>query len=437
MLFIFLRNYKSGQKLNFPLKFPQVRLDRVLYQMAFWPLLVFYPLTSEAKLVEKPLPPFLFLELYQTYTLKAFPQDTLFIQNRILKAQAHPQGFTLKGFKVGDTKIHIKNEVIPTFVMDSFSFSKVQTLQTFLASHPTLKILAVPSGVLIKGEILSLTDFKFLIDHLPFSFQGIQYDFQFSDFIKDQGLQWLSHELNTYVSDIEASLGLQLNESPSPPLQSFLKKKGFKFSVKPLTTSIGMLKIAFLALNKTQIKKLDSLLPSHVHWTLKEKIQFLSQTYSFESLTSTSRSQKSSHLSILLFDKKKSTLHSGGEFAIRQTDFHRNQLDWKRYGLFLEVLPYSISSTKIRIELDLKLSLRQGDHQSPELSQDQLKQEIIIEKNRPYILTNVFTQILNSKRAGFLLFEQVPILRSLFRSKVHSKSKSEIFVLIEFDKETN
>ena len=191
-----------------------------------------------------------------------------------------------------------------------------------------------------------------------------------------------------------------------------------------------------MALNKTQIKNLDPLLPSQVQWTLKEKIQFLSQIYSFESLTSTSHSQKSSHLSTLMFDQKKSTLHSGGEFAIRQNRFHTSELQWKRYGLFLEILPKQISPEKIVVELDLRLSLRQGNTKHPELTQDQIQQTLILKHNRPYILTDVFTQIFNSKHSGLLMFEQIPLLRSLFRSKMHSKSKSEIFILMQFDKES-
>ena len=340
------------------------------------------------------LPPFLFLQLHQIYTLKASSKNTLFIKDRIIKAQTHPQGFQLKGLQTGYTETHINSTIIPTFVINPFFFSKIQTLQKFLDSHPTLKILKAPSGLLITGEVLSLDDFKFLMHHLPFPLKNIQYNFQFSNLVKTQGLQWLSNKFNIFVSDIDASFTLSFNEPPSESLKDLLKKKGLKFSITSLNTPLGILKIAFLALNKTQIKNLDPLLPSQVQWTLKEKIQFLSQIYSFESLTSTSHSQKSSHLSTLMFDQKKSTLHSGGEFAIRQNRFHTSELQWKRYGLFLEILPKQISPEKIVVELDLRLSLRQGNTKHPELTQDQIQQTLILKHNRPYILTDVFTQIL-------------------------------------------
>ena len=204
---------------NILTRYSKLTLWKPLRALTFFSLVAFSslmlsPSPSWSLDSQNSLPPFLFLQLHQIYTLKASSKNTLFIKDRIIKAQTHPQGFQLKGLQTGYTETHINSTIIPTFVINPFFFSKIQTLQKFLDSHPTLKILKAPSGLLITGEVLSLDDFKFLMHHLPFPLKNIQYNFQFSNLVKTQGLQWLSNKFNIFVSDIDALLLLSVLMNP-------------------------------------------------------------------------------------------------------------------------------------------------------------------------------------------------------------------------------
>lgn len=129
-----------------------------------------------------------------------------------------------------------------------------------------------------------------------------------------------------------------------------------------------------------------------------------------------------------------STLFSGGELPIRTSTRFQNQLQWKKFGLALQVKALEFSSPYVR--LDLTSSMSDLDHSLattdgiPGVRTNEIKTQVDARVGHPLFLSGLIDEKFRERVSGLPFLRDIPILGSLFGSEDFQNSESEFLVIL-------
>lgn len=381
-------------------------------------------------------PTLLVIPVKTPHDLNITKDTPIYIKDRILKVRVQNGRTYLVGQKEGLTLIKIANQSYTVKVSNSLEWqAHLAFIKTF-KDHPNLKLEYSDTDTLVSGDVLLQNDFVELLNWLETYSVKPKFNLNFATpEFKKEFMAMVSEKLSIPVLDFDSNMHLKLSRNVDKP--DLEKVNNLGFELKPENSNgseLGVLDIQFINVSDSEIKKATSILPTSFQWSLDEKIKLLAQVIDSDYSKLNSINNKSSLINLMLFENEKTEYHSGGEFAIQQRSIYRNDVQWKTYGLFVDVLPVSISADEVQLQLKFKISyVTSSDLTQPSLSQDSWTQKFRIKRNKSLIVSNSFTNLFSKDKSNHLFLESIPVLSALFKGKNSNKESTNVYMVIKMN----
>jgi Flp pilus assembly secretin CpaC len=131
-------------------------------------------------------------------------------------------------------------------------------------------------------------------------------------------------------------------------------------------------------------------------------------------------------------------LFAGGELPLRVRSRFGEQVQWKRFGLTLQLKAAARAGPRVRLEITTEVShldesIAVGE--VPGLQTNRLKTQVDAEIERPLMLSGLLQEGIRSQAKGLPALRKIPVLGSLFGSEDFMNDRSELVaVLIPYDR---
>ena len=390
---------------------------------------------SSARTVLTAWPSPIVLTVGDSTTLDVTPQSQIYIQKRILNPKTIGSRLVLTATHHGQTLVKIDEQSHLIFVLTEEDRTSFLALQNTFSNHPTIRIHFNNEGLLIRGEALSAFDFENIFtwrDSFPF---GLPVVLQVTcpEFLTAEVSVLFSQRLKQAVTlPVGPIESLKLKAQPNKEARAWLKQFDLKFTYDEVDIQpMGRLKIYFAEVKRNKLEQISPILNSTHPLKPLALEQLLTSEYKHtdEHLFSSVGSQTE----ILLFDQQTAKIHSGGEFPILNQSFHRSDVSWKQFGLFLDVIGKDLDETSSILDLNFKLSMvvsSSNESSIPSLTSDSWVQKIRILKNHTYILKSGFTKHHLHGQQGSSIFKHIPLLKFLFQGRSKNTGDSDLVLVL-------
>lgn len=361
--------------------------------------------------------------------------SSIYIHKRIVKAQAKGKTLHITAQEHGHTYIKMGDMTYHILILSDEEKDSAQNLNQLFAHHPTLKVSFSNQSLELSGELLSSSDLQTILNWLELSSitTPVKLKLQFVNFIKGDLESVFSKKLQQAVKLEGTSIEpLLFSSAPSKKALDFLKKLNLKYSHDEISEQpIGRLKIYFAEVKKNKLEQISPLLVNSHPLKPLGLDQLL--TPEFQHTDENLFSSIGSQVEVLLFDQQPAHIHSGGEFPILNQSFHRSDVSWKQFGLFLDVQGKDLHTTDTVLDLSFKLSMlvsSNNDSGVPSLTSDSWKQKIRVKKNQTYILKSGFTKHHLQGQQGSSIFKHIPIFKFLFQGRSKNTGDTDLVLVL-------
>lgn len=125
--------------------------------------------------------------------------------------------------------------------------------------------------------------------------------------------------------------------------------------------------------------------------------------------------------------------HAGGEFPVRTTSRHFQDVTWKPHGVVLNVKPKADFQGAISLEVETEVSIldmANAVEGIPALKKSSVKSHFDLAGRRTIALSGLLRQELGQAREGLPLLGGLPVLGPLFSSRNFQDRRSELVIFV-------
>ncbi|MEM7646159.1 MAG: hypothetical protein AAF203_04550 [Pseudomonadota bacterium] len=388
-----------------------------------------------------------YLTIGQSLAISSSPYTPVQIQKRsLLKVKDKGQSLLFIGKKLGSTKVQIGKDIYEIKVLHKNVYQTLQQLQAWKKNKRGPKLEVNPKKLFIKGRFLTTADFwdlqnyttsdsKFLIRASWSRRLQVQLKKEIQTFLQNH---------NRSFDDLTFSPHLQMSLAKNKKdVITLFKKQMAPFGIEvlsdheliPLSPLIEV-KIYIAHISRNFLRRLGVRWPTQLQANLGPagSLQIENLQWSLQSLESTGEGQLLATPTLITESGKKAEFHSGGEIPIVTSTQFTNDVQWKRYGLFVKTKPFVNTKRHLQIEIDLQLSTLDSASSTgsiPGLIQSELKTQVHMKTPRPIFLSGLIRKAANKNKSGLPFLKEIPIFAPLFAENEIFKSEMElVFILI-------
>lgn len=138
-----------------------------------------------------------------------------------------------------------------------------------------------------------------------------------------------------------------------------------------------------------------------------------------------------SHPQLVVRTPGEASLFAGGELPIATHTRSQAQVQWKKYGLSLQLKVEEQARSSVRLDLTTEVShLTQWVGNLPSFGSNRLHTQIDVALGSPLFLSGLFQKQLTQGKSGLPWLQDVPLLGELFRSNQFQHQESELIALL-------
>lgn len=220
--------------------------------------------------------------------------------------------------------------------------------------------------------------------------------------------------------------------------QKLLKPYGI--SVVNQSQTLSTLPMVEVQLHIAQIKT-HFLRQWGVQWPEKISGQILSgknfQLSAFElslqSLESQGQGQVLASPTLVSQSGEKARFHSGGEFPIKAIGQFSQTVQWKSYGVLLELLPEATAKGHLKLKIQAELSAIDQSHTeggTPGLLKNQMETTVQMKELRPIVISGLIRKEWGRDSQGLPWLRQIPVLSPLFSTSNQMDKQGELVMIL-------
>ncbi len=124
---------------------------------------------------------------------------------------------------------------------------------------------------------------------------------------------------------------------------------------------------------------------------------------------------------------------AGGEIPLRLISERSAQVEWKRYGIGLEIQPVADAQGRLKVKLGTEISELDSSVSTdglPGLTSHRVNTEFNLQRAGTLVLSGLFRRDQGNSRHGWPGLQSLPILGSLFSSRDFSQRESELVIFV-------
>ncbi len=401
-------------------------------------------ITCFSALAVPPTP--IYLGIGETHKLPAQPLTPLRVEKKgIVQIKDEGSKLLFIGKKLGKTKIQIGSQSHQFVVLHKYKKDTLKALNQWLLNKrgPSLKVINHEPQ--IHGRLLRLSDF---IEVAQYTNQ--KSTFQMATTIERKVLGQVRHYLQQLIEDNNLTPGRltvrpawryeipSQNKSDLSLYKKILKPFGIETRVDAHSlsqTPVVEIKVFIAHVKKSFARQWGVQWPSEVQAQLIPggDLSWQALNFSLKTLEDQGQGRLLATPQLIVESNKTAEFHSGGEIPIRSTTQFNNNIEWKRYGLFLKTKARVNSQNNLQIDINLEMSSLDQESSAtdiPALTRSQIKTHINMKSPRPVLLSGFLQQQSGESSAGLPWLSQIPIFKPLFSSgQINNRDYELVFIL--------
>lgn len=123
----------------------------------------------------------------------------------------------------------------------------------------------------------------------------------------------------------------------------------------------------------------------------------------------------------------------GGEFPIAVSGVSGGNVEWKEYGIIMEILPKILPEDKIDIVIETELSRLDWANAVqglPNVAKRQARSNVILKNQQTIVIAGLIENYKDKKTSGIPILSDIPILGTLFKNTKVMDNKTNVLIFV-------
>lgn len=123
----------------------------------------------------------------------------------------------------------------------------------------------------------------------------------------------------------------------------------------------------------------------------------------------------------------------GGEFPIAVSGVSGGNVEWKEYGIIMEILPKILPEDKIDIIIETELSRLDWANAVqgfPNVAKRQARSNVILKNQQTIVIAGLIENYKDKKSSGIPILSDIPILGTLFKNTKIVDNKTNVLIFV-------
>ncbi len=401
----------------------------------------------------------LHLQVGQKYPLQGLEiEDYKLTDNSLINIKSDQTGILLTALAPGKTKLTLKSQnkqieipiVITGTIQNNINNKNQNNLVNDLKSIHGIKIKPFGTKYLIEGEIIGRSQYQKYLKILKFNSKDIISMNNVAPGIKESLLEQASQALKSdnyeqiKIENAGDRYFVEGNVSKASEIDKVLNILNVIIpnieNHIPIPVQIDptvSIRVFILELTKHAHEVLGLSWPSSVNQAAKfsPSESLISPTWNVAIKHLAQNGQAKVLAEPLIAVKNGSTaeLSAGGEIPLKLTGKFENKVQWKKYGLHIQIQILGISGNYIKTKINTSSS-QLDDATSvdgiPGIHSNRMSTSIDAEEGSPVLLTGLFQSTASKDIEKIPLLGDIPILGELFKSRRFRNHESELLIAL-------
>ncbi len=388
-----------------------------------------------------------YLTIGETHSVATQRLQTLKIEKKgIVSIKDHQDYLVFTGKKIGKTHVLLGSQ---TFTLHVLKKKHKETLKQLVRWHEGKRgpeIRVEENQLKVAGRLLDSDDF-FSLTRFTTSDSEFQLQSSVAPQVQEQidlKIQRILSDQNLFASRVlfEPYWHIQIQNEFKKDLiryQKVLRPLGIQAVVDShqLTqVPVIEIKVYIAHIKKNFLREWGVEWPSQVSTTVLSSHHMELQTFqtSLKALETHGQGQVLASPTLLTESGKTGEFHSGGEFPVRTTTQFNNNVQWKRYGLFLKTKPTANTQKHLQIDIDIELSTLDQNMVSdgvPALVRSHIKTQVNLKRPQPILVSGFLKEEMGRGASGLPWLQQIPIFKPLFSTQqIFNDELDLVFILV-------
>lgn len=388
-----------------------------------------------------------YLAIGETHSVATQSLQTLRVEKKgIVSIKDHHDFLVFTGKKIGHTQVHLGPQTFTLHVLKKKYKETLEQLVLWQKGKRGPEIKIEQNQLKVTGRLLDSDDFfslrQFTNEQSEFHLQSsvapqvqAQIDLKVQKLLKNQ---------NLFVSPVlfEPHWHIQIQNQFKKDLsryQKILKPLGIETildSHQLTQVPVIEIKVYIAHIKKNFLREWGVEWPSQVSTTVLNSRHMELQSFqtSLKALETHGQGQVLASPTLLTESGKTGEFHSGGEFPVRTTTQFNNNVQWKRYGLFLKTKPTANTQKHLQIDIDIELSTLDQNMVSdgvPALVRSHIKTQVNLKSPQPILISGFLKEEIGRGSSGLPWLQQIPIFKPLFSTQqIFNDELDLVFILV-------
>lgn len=388
-------------------------------------------------------PDTVFLEMGDSFYLKNISRG-LWIENpKVIKIDNIKNPNRLIPLKIGSSQVRLDKKLLTISIIPPGSNNGAKKWQKLVYQFADLKLGSCTDQLCLKGKITDKNEFLKLIRIIQEQDAPIYFGFTISD--------KLNNELSAWYAQYFRSLGytplkvvysnpwsIYASGSKDASFERSLRQVGLHLKESNQKIDIAdnvKVEIKIVEVRKEYLRTLGIRWPNAYSAQVVDKFPEGFNPFSI-TLEAEERSGDMNVLAspnLICRSGKSASFFAGGEFPIRTISPKSSSVQWKNYGINLQIKPIVDSVGQISLELETEISSLDMSHAVdgvPAIYKHKVSSHFDLINSKTIALSGLIKSESGQAKDGLPFLSQVPILGSLFSSQNYLENKTELIIFV-------
>ncbi len=175
----------------------------------------------------------------------------------------------------------------------------------------------------------------------------------------------------------------------------------------------------------------DSIYPSLVEFN--DWVRYTPLSAKLKLLQESGSAQVLSNPKLVTKSGTKARFLVGGEFPIAVSGVSGGNVEWKEYGIIMEILPKILPEDKIDISIETELSRLDWANAVqglPNIAKRQARSNVILKNQQTIVIAGLIENYKDKKSSGIPILSDIPLLGTLFKNTKIIDNKTNFLIFV-------
>ncbi len=366
-------------------------------------------------------------------------------KQKVISIQESGAATHILGLKPGWTQLKVDDQLVEVSVLTLNQRRTLLKLENFVKTSLGLHVFVDKGEVVLSGQLFSMLQFKKIYELCNQSNCNFKNQIKVDTDMTAQVVKWVNQLLTQSGYPIPRIIfspfwyaHFPMNEIKKNRLAEMLNALGIRVEYSVRTLAIKpMVKVQIMIM---EIKK-NKLESSGIVWPSQFSAQVIPEGlawdpglgFSAQSFEQNGTGKVIANPTLLTRSGAEAQFMAGGELPVRMMNLQNSSVVWKKYGLFIKLLPKADFSGRMSVQIEAEMSSLDMSVQLdgvPGIKVNKIKSHFDLTESRIIALSGLVKAEEAIASQGLMGFNKIPIFGDLFSSNDFRSDTTEMVVLV-------